>query len=82
VPTAYDELVERLAAAAHPGRPAPAALRPYLEKVRHAAYAVTDRDVQELKEAGFTEDEIFEQTVSAAVDEGLSRLRAALGTLR
>jgi alkylhydroperoxidase family enzyme len=49
----------------------------YLEKVRDRAYAVTDEDVQALKAAGVSEDEIFEQTVAAAVSEGLRRWDAA-----
>jgi alkylhydroperoxidase family enzyme len=53
-----------------------------LEKVRLHAYKVTDRDVDELKAAGFTEDEIFEHTVSAAVGAGLERIDAGLATLR
>jgi alkylhydroperoxidase family enzyme len=50
----------------------------YLEKVRRTAWRVTDEDVDELRAAGFSEDEIFEHTVSAAVGEGLTRLDAAL----
>jgi len=50
--------------------------------VRLHAYEVTDRDVQELKESGFSEDEIFEHTVSAAVAAGLERRDAALKALR
>jgi hypothetical protein len=50
--------------------------------VRLHAYKVTDSDVAQLKNAGFSEDEIFEQTVSAAVAAGLERLDAGLGTLR
>jgi alkylhydroperoxidase family enzyme len=38
--------------------------------------------VQRLKDAGFTEDEILEHTVSAAVTAGLERLEAGLGALR
>jgi alkylhydroperoxidase family enzyme len=53
----------------------------YLEKVRAHAYEVTDADVQALKDAGVTEDEIFEQTVAAAIAEGLRRLDAAEGVL-
>jgi alkylhydroperoxidase family enzyme len=49
----------------------------YLEKVHRHAYKVTDRDVEELKAAGIDEDTIFEQTVAAAVAEGLLRLDAA-----
>ena len=52
-------------------------LAAYLAKVRERAYAVTDEDVQALKDAGVTEDEIFEQTVGVAIREGLRRLDAA-----
>ena len=79
--TRYDELIERLREAAQPERPAPPAFAAYLEKVRLHAYKVTDRDVQSLKDAGFSEDEIFEQTVSTAVAAGLERLEAGLGAL-
>jgi alkylhydroperoxidase family enzyme len=57
--------------------PAPAAMDAYLEKVRRHAYRVTDADVEALKAAGLSEDEIFEQTVAAAIGEGLRRLDAA-----
>jgi alkylhydroperoxidase family enzyme len=80
--TRYDELIERLREAAHPDRVAPPELRPYLEKVRRRAYSVTDGDVEELKRAGFSEDEIFEHTVSGAVAAGLERLEAGLRALR
>ena len=72
------DAVEALRLAARPDRAAPAAMEPYLEKVRRAATLVTDEDVEALRAAGFSEDEIFEQTVSAAVSEGLARLDAAL----
>ena len=57
--------------------PAPAEMAAYLEKVRDRAYAVVDRDIEELKEAGFSEDAIFEQTVAVAIAEGLRRLDRA-----
>jgi alkylhydroperoxidase family enzyme len=79
--TQYDDLIARLRAAAEPERAAPAELTDYLEKVRLHAYKVTDGDVEELKGAGLTEDEIFVHTVSVAVAAGLERLDAALGTL-
>jgi alkylhydroperoxidase family enzyme len=79
--TQYDDLIARLRAAAEPERAAPAELSGYLEKVRLRAYKVTDRDIDELKAAGFSEEEIFEHTVSAAVAAGLERLDAGLGTL-
>jgi alkylhydroperoxidase family enzyme len=57
--------------------PAPPAMDAYLEKVHLHAYKVTDADVEALKAAGLSEDEIFEQTVAAAIAEGLRRLDAA-----
>jgi alkylhydroperoxidase family enzyme len=57
--------------------PAPPEMAAYLEKVRNRAYAVVDRDVEALKEAGFSEDAIFEQTVAVAIAEGLRRLDRA-----
>ena len=80
--TRYDALVTRLREAAQPDRSAPAAFEAYLDKVRRHAYRTTDADVQELKDDGFSEDEIFEQTVSAAVAAGLERLDAGLSALR
>jgi alkylhydroperoxidase family enzyme len=56
---------------------APAEMAAYLEKVRDRAYAVVDRDIEALTEAGFSEDAIFEQTVAVAVAEGLRRLDLA-----
>jgi alkylhydroperoxidase family enzyme len=79
--TRYDELIERLRESALPERNAPPEFASYLEKVRLHAYEVTDGDVQALKDAGHSEDEIFEHTVSAAVAAGLERLEAGLGAL-
>ena len=55
--------------------------RAYLAKVRERAYAVTDADVEALKTAGFTEDEIFEQTVAAAIAQGLRRYDTAMDVI-
>jgi alkylhydroperoxidase family enzyme len=79
--TRYDELIGRLRAASLPGRPAPPEFASYLDKVRRGAYEVTDEDVAQLKEAGYSEDEIFEQTISAAAAAGLERLDAGLGAM-
>jgi alkylhydroperoxidase family enzyme len=59
----------------------PAALVPYLEKVRTGAYAVTDADVEGLKQAGLSEDEIFDATVTVAIAQGLRRLDAAMAAI-
>jgi alkylhydroperoxidase family enzyme len=80
--TRYDELIARLRDASQPSRSAPDEMARYLEKVRLHAYRVADGDVEELKAAGFTEDEIFEHTVSAATAAGLERLDAGLATMR
>jgi alkylhydroperoxidase family enzyme len=80
-PTRYDALISQLLSAA-PDREAPHDFNAYLEKVRRHAYTITDQDVQELKDAGYSEDEIFEYTVSAAVAAGIERLNAGLETLR
>jgi alkylhydroperoxidase family enzyme len=58
--------------------PAPETIAAYLAKVRDGAYQVTDEDVERLKAAGCSENEIFEQTVAVAIREGLSRLDTAL----
>ena len=46
--------------------------------MRERAYTVTDADIEGLKADGFSEDEIFEQTVAAAIAQGLRRLDAAM----
>ena len=77
----YEELISDLREAAQPDRPAPPEFAAYVEKVRNAAYTVTDADVQRLKDAGYSDDEIFEQTVAAAVGAGLHRLEKGLACL-
>jgi alkylhydroperoxidase family enzyme len=70
------------------GRPAPAraevpdALVTYIDKVARHAYRVTDEDTAALRNAGYSEDAIFELTVSAALGSGLGRLERGLAALR
>ena len=71
-------MIEELRALAAGATPAPPEMGDYLVKVRERAYSVTDADVEALKEAGLSEDEIFEQTAAAAMAEGLRRLDRAL----
>jgi len=52
----------------------------YLDKVRHRAYRITDAEVDALRDT-YSEDAIFEATVSVAVAAGLERLDAALAAL-
>ncbi len=68
-----DDLRANLAATV----PAPPEMATYLEKVRAQAYTITDAEVESLKDAGLSEDVIFEQTVAVAIGEGLRRLDAA-----
>lgn len=52
-------------------------LEAYLAKVKDRAYSITDADVDAVKDAGVSEDEIFERTVAVAVQEGRRRIAAA-----
>jgi alkylhydroperoxidase family enzyme len=72
----YEPLFEQLRQDSQPGRPVPDAAEAYAEKVRRHAYRVTDGDVQALLDAGLSEDEVFELTVSVAVTAGLERWQA------
>ena len=78
----YDAVMAELRIAAQPDRPPAEGMREFLEGVRAHAYRITDRDVDALREAGFSEDEIFEQAVAVAVSEGLRRYEAGLRALR
>lgn len=50
----------------------------YVAKVRERADTVTDADVEQLRADGFTEDEVFEQTVAVAIPQGLRCHDAAM----
>jgi alkylhydroperoxidase family enzyme len=76
--TGLEEL-RRIAAQLPPPRPE---LERYLVKVHRRAFTVTDADVDALKAAGIGEDEIFEQTVRAAIAEGLRRIDRADEVIR
>lgn len=59
----------------------PGALAPYIDKVALHAYRTDDGDVQTLVEAGYSEDAVFEVTVSAALGAGLTCLERGLTAL-
>jgi alkylhydroperoxidase family enzyme len=59
----------------------PEVLRTYVQKIVKSAYRVTDEDVQLLLEAGYSQDQIFELTVSAALGASLTRLKRGLESL-
>lgn len=75
--------------AAYGGRPAqektnelPANLTTYVDKVALHAYKTTDADIEKLLQAGYSEDAIFEITLSAALGAGLARLERGLAALK
>ncbi|HJQ22259.1 MAG TPA: hypothetical protein VJ867_18115 [Gemmatimonadaceae bacterium] len=72
----------RHAVAFGPGTQVPDALRAYVDKVALHAYRVTDADVAALKAAGYTEDQIFEITASAALGAALRRLERGIAVLQ
>jgi alkylhydroperoxidase family enzyme len=67
--------------AAADGVDVPEALRGYLDKVMRHAYKVTDEDTEALRFAGYSEDQIFEATVSCALGAGMRRLEAGLSAI-
>ena len=71
------EPIAQLRAVVAATAPAPPEMAAYLEKVRERAYIVVDRDIDDLKASGISEDAIFEQTVAVAIAEGLRRLDRA-----
>jgi alkylhydroperoxidase family enzyme len=68
--------------AAANGGDVPQVLARYVDKVRCYAYRVTDEEVRALLAAGYSEDQIFELTISTALGTGLERLRAGLGAIQ
>ncbi|MGH1365965.1 MAG: hypothetical protein ACRBF0_20570 [Calditrichia bacterium] len=50
----------------------------WVEKVSLHAYKTTDEDIDQLKAAGYSEDQIFEITLATALGAARSRLHSAL----
>lgn len=61
--------------------PIPPELIPYIDKIALHAYKVTDEDIAMLQENGYSEDALFEITLSAALGAGLARLHYGLAAL-
>jgi hypothetical protein len=53
----------------------------YIRKVALNAYKVLDREVDALRAAGYSVDDVFEMTVAAAVSAGVTRMEIALAAL-
>lgn len=58
------------------------ALEVFVQKIAAEASTLTDDDIAELHRAHYTDDQIFEAIVSAAVGAGLFRLECVLNLLR
>jgi AhpD family alkylhydroperoxidase len=69
----------RVAAAA--GDPLPEPWQSYATMVRDASYRITDTDMDRLTAAGYSEDQIFEVTVAAAVGAALRSFDAGRNAL-
>lgn len=63
------------------GRGIPEPLAAYAEKVARHAYKVTDGDIAALLAAGYSEDQLFEATLSIAFGAARMRLRTGLDAL-
>ena len=53
----------------------------YVKKIALHAYKTTDEDIEALRKAGYSEDAIFEITLSAALGAGIVRLERGLTAL-
>lgn len=60
----------------------PTELLTYLKKIALYAYKVTDENIEELKQAGYSEDALFEITLSGALGAGMARLQHGLQALK
>lgn len=63
------------------GSPGPEALADYVRALRDHAYQMRDQDVAAVIAAGYTEDQVYEATISTAVGTGALRLDAGMRAL-
>jgi alkylhydroperoxidase family enzyme len=71
---------QRRAAFDNRGLPEPLAM--LIEKVINHAYKVTDQDIAATRASGFSEDQIFELVVCAAIGQATRQYEAALAALK
>jgi hypothetical protein len=64
-----------------PGAALDSGLEQWVEKVARHAYRTTDQELAALLAAGYSEDQIFEITVAAALGAAQTRAECALGAL-
>ena len=66
----------------HQTETVPPELISYIKKIALHAYKTTDEDIDALRNAGYSEDAIFEITLSAALGAGMARLERGLAALK
>jgi alkylhydroperoxidase family enzyme len=76
--TAY---AARVSGADRPSGDVPDEIAGYIEIVARHAYRVTDEDFLKLKKSGYSENQIFEITLGAALGAGLARLEHGMSAL-
>ena len=54
----------------------------YVDKIAKHAYKVTDEDIETLYKAGYSEDAVFELTLSAALGAGIARFECGMSALK
>ena len=59
----------------------PSSIQTYVDKVAVEAYKVLDEDFDRMKDAGYSEDFIYEVTLAATTGASLARLERGLGLL-
>jgi len=57
------------------------ALHSLIEKVTHQAYKIVDKDIDAARQAGFSEDQLFELIICAAVGQASRQYEAGLAAL-
>lgn len=67
--------------AAYDGTDATEPLRELVETLRRHAYRLQDSDIERVRRAGYSDDQIFEITIAAALGAGDRRLHAGLSAL-
>jgi hypothetical protein len=75
------EKLVRLRDAVRPKPSTEPTLAAYLEKVSDRAWEITDDDVRGVLAAGHSEDDVFEATITTALDAAIARYEAGLRAL-
>ncbi len=80
--TIQEQVAQLSGSSSREGNVIPTELSGYITKVALHAYKTTDKDIERLREAGYSEDAIFEITLSIALGAGMARLERGLLALQ